>query len=471
VTRSKSSGRARTSTASSAKDAFDPLAAALTAAREGDFAAARDHAIVAWRDQRTGALADVIDTLESKAPDVVTAQLAAAITPRVVSSLPNVKALAKLDDPRVSRWAIEQLGVLPFTADSGYPLLAELVAIIRAREDSRLRDHANAIVAGILTRINRLALRTKLSLALAKVTNELPDEPEADPRVAELAKLVEPLRKATRDASALLADIYAHPTDDAPRLVYADVLTEQGDPRGEFITLQLARGADDEPSEREVQLLKKYGKAWLGALAPVASWGRGYSGTRFRRGFVAKVDIILSVGKKLLPIMTDPAWATVEELDGSWPRELLENAPLRGLVELDREVDGVQLRALAAKRRVFPALATLRLADPDIDAAMLRAVFPAVASVRVYWYHFREHARLPHLGVPRMTVTHNWCRDEAQRVVREDEIASTIARLSGTPAPADELWLLRAQQDRRSAERYARLVRGADGMLTPAPDA
>lgn len=40
---------------------------------------------------------------------------------------------------------------------------------------------------------------------------------------------------------ALLDAIYASPDDDAPRQVFADALTERGDPRGEFITLQLAR--------------------------------------------------------------------------------------------------------------------------------------------------------------------------------------------------------------------------------------
>jgi uncharacterized protein (TIGR02996 family) len=33
--------------------------------------------------------------------------------------------------------------------------------------------------------------------------------------------------------------VYAHPDDDEPRLVYADFVTEKGDPRGEFIVLQI----------------------------------------------------------------------------------------------------------------------------------------------------------------------------------------------------------------------------------------
>lgn len=40
------------------------------------------------------------------------------------------------------------------------------------------------------------------------------------------------------DEASLLAAIRAEPDDDAPRLVYADWLQEQGDPRGEFIQLE-----------------------------------------------------------------------------------------------------------------------------------------------------------------------------------------------------------------------------------------
>jgi uncharacterized protein (TIGR02996 family) len=38
----------------------------------------------------------------------------------------------------------------------------------------------------------------------------------------------------------LLADVLARPQDDGPRLVLADWLAEQGDPRGELISLQIA---------------------------------------------------------------------------------------------------------------------------------------------------------------------------------------------------------------------------------------
>jgi uncharacterized protein (TIGR02996 family) len=66
------------------------------------------------------------------------------------------------------------------------------------------------------------------------------------------------------------------PEDPAPFSVYADWLSDQGDPRGEFIQVQLA--LEDEgraPAERkrleqrEKQLLEAHQERWLGPLAPL----------------------------------------------------------------------------------------------------------------------------------------------------------------------------------------------------------
>jgi type VI secretion system protein ImpC len=88
------------------------------------------------------------------------------------------------------------------------------------------------------------------------------------------------------DNDAFLRAIRDNPGDDAPRLVYADWLEEQGDPRGEFIHTQIAltRGGNDRPHEvalrrRERELLEHFGDAWA---RPVTA--RGVPAT-FRRGF------------------------------------------------------------------------------------------------------------------------------------------------------------------------------------------
>jgi uncharacterized protein (TIGR02996 family) len=84
-----------------------------------------------------------------------------------------------------------------------------------------------------------------------------------------------------------LREIKDRPDDDLPRLVLSDWLTDRGDPRGEFIHLQVRRfrlPEDDPDSQamggRERTLLRKHALDWLG---PLADFGSGWS---FERGFM-----------------------------------------------------------------------------------------------------------------------------------------------------------------------------------------
>ena len=71
-------------------------------------------------------------------------------------------------------------------------------------------------------------------------------------------------------SDAFLQEIIARPDDDAPRLIYADYLEEQGDPRGEFIRLQCQAAKDpfaEIASARADYLLRKHGRKWRKADA------------------------------------------------------------------------------------------------------------------------------------------------------------------------------------------------------------
>lgn len=95
------------------------------------------------------------------------------------------------------------------------------------------------------------------------------------------------------DAEAFLARIRAYPDDDTHRLILADWLDEQGDPRGAFIRIQLARAHPPESGEidRQLQnqeraLLDAHRAAWE---APLRACGA--SGCEFRRGFIDEIKI------------------------------------------------------------------------------------------------------------------------------------------------------------------------------------
>lgn len=90
-----------------------------------------------------------------------------------------------------------------------------------------------------------------------------------------------------RTDAELLAAIDASPHDDASRLVYADLLLERGDPRGELMHLQLERAKTTDEARaaaldaRVKALVAQHHLAWLGVpYSPHITW-------TFERGFPA----------------------------------------------------------------------------------------------------------------------------------------------------------------------------------------
>lgn len=87
--------------------------------------------------------------------------------------------------------------------------------------------------------------------------------------------------------------ILEDPAQDGPRLVFADWLEEQGDPRAEFIRLQieLSQLPEQDPRrdrlmDREMQLLNLHGPDWR---REIPEWAR--QGCDFVRGFVEHVHV------------------------------------------------------------------------------------------------------------------------------------------------------------------------------------
>ncbi|MCA9176055.1 MAG: TIGR02996 domain-containing protein [Planctomycetales bacterium] len=100
--------------------------------------------------------------------------------------------------------------------------------------------------------------------------------------------------------SEFLKAILADPDDDMPRLVYADWLHDQGDPRGEFIQLQCELAEihrnfyavdqelidrHDDLVERQQDMLLEHGDRWRAALAPLVQ------DCQFQRGLLQLVRL------------------------------------------------------------------------------------------------------------------------------------------------------------------------------------
>lgn len=200
-------------------------------------------------------------------------------------------------------------------------------------------------------------------------------------------------------ADAMLAACVASPDDDAPRLVWADVV---GGERGELVVLQcdLARGGLT-PAEaavrrrRERELLARHGVAWAGELPRHAgSWS-------FRRGFVEAARVpAVDAGAALsaLPLLD----ALVIEGELTLGDVAAVAAAVRGL-HLDRgqgsPLDHRRWRALAA-RGGFARLRAFGLTYATADDLDVLAAVLAGAGLDQLWLpkHALDEAALARLA-------------------------------------------------------------------------
>ena len=113
------------------------------------------------------------------------------------------------------------------------------------------------------------------------------------------------------DTDSFIRAILDRPADDAPRLVLADYLEEQGSAQGEFIRLQCERARLDAADPRvpalltrEAELMRAYRNEWLRPMHALLHPTRAYPGlplqhAEFRRGLVEaiRVDAAAFVGR------------------------------------------------------------------------------------------------------------------------------------------------------------------------------
>jgi uncharacterized protein (TIGR02996 family) len=118
-----------------------------------------------------------------------------------------------------------------------------------------------------------------------------------------------PPAPASRTENVLELALLNDPDDLAANSAYADWLSEQGDPRGEFIQVQLALEDPDRPpserkalQKREQALLKAHADEWVGGLAdfligergrekPARRSYRGIYEFRFARGWLDSIHV------------------------------------------------------------------------------------------------------------------------------------------------------------------------------------
>ena len=325
----------------------DALEAAIDAARGGDWPGALSALLAAWRAARDPDLAALIERVSARAagppvagPGSTTANLrkriaAAAdadVGPILELALRQIRTFprayhfivelagARPPDPRIAAALAAVIERPPFVDREG-ALYPDVVVALDGIDDPRYRELLVEASRTLELQRGRIRKHRGALDVLRRVAQAIPDrEPPADlPGLAaaiarideELARITPRQRKQASDAGELLEAIRADPADVSLRLIYADALQEQGDPRGELIALQCGRG-DAPPPPRERELIATYGRVWLGEIEPIVM----KQGAVFRRGFLACAREGL---KKTVhyPLLASPEWITLEELDVS----------------------------------------------------------------------------------------------------------------------------------------------------------
>jgi uncharacterized protein (TIGR02996 family) len=279
-------------------------------------------ALALWRQRPSEALAHHIDRLS----DALTAQR------------PAVAPEAWLDV--CARRHPADLGRLLAALPGSSPavLHARLDALWRWPRDPRVAEGLRRLTlhglraqdTGVWRRVLALVSHagdSRASLWLNDALVELDGPPAAVRRFVQRAQecllaLHRPLREPHLEDCALppgRIESTAPPPDELhARLVFADGLSEAGDPRGEFIVLQSFAEPRRAQRRRMDALLRAYARSWLGRLSPALK----LEGLRFTFGY--PVAGRLSGYRALRDLVGAPEWSTFVELN---LRELARRAP------------------------------------------------------------------------------------------------------------------------------------------------
>lgn len=291
------------------------LERAVSEAKAGEWAKALASLLAVFQQTRNARVSALIGRVSEQAEKGLPAIAGKSLDAKKDAALALVKKGDPRDLPRVLRLirelrqaqaveiveALEKVpadprfldGVLPLLRDphlrssSSLPFWRALIALVDAQGDPRTRPTLAALDFAWLPEWNaeqfRLICQRLAKKKLVATEKPLPNE-------SLCAEIEAALGGGQKDGTALLAAIHANPDDDAARAVWADWLSERGDPRGEFVSLML-RADRAYPNEQESKAIKKlldaHGEEWLGDLAGVLD----LVDVRFRRGLLSHLHL------------------------------------------------------------------------------------------------------------------------------------------------------------------------------------
>lgn len=297
--------------------------------------------------------------------------------------------------------------------------------------------------------------------------------------------------------SELFAAVVARPDDDLPRRVLADALSDEGDPQGELIVLQLerARGNDTKAGRaRETKLLAQHRERFLDGLAQVVR----PVGQQFERGFLSRAKLQQALPAHPLSRLLEEVQFTAEGVEGNAQLDALKaargipleqvqtlfaQAPRLERLELTRfealpavrgalgvlpKLRELTLRVGGPVELVVPALAGEPLFQVLVDltvtaprqavnakalTAALQKLPPVLQRLRLH-HEEGEHWLLARKGSSWVLEAH---------VARQGQLLGTeleVLRVLSSALPLEQLRLMSQHDVRKSLERAAPELRG-----------
>lgn len=348
---------------------------------------AEQNPVEEWKKQRDTTAAWVRDARDAspEALGPLLTQLEDVIDGRgkVYLSFPCYDLLAsREDDPRVARLAARTLERGAVRGSAAGKVWTRCARMLLASPDAGALAICEALVgrrAGDKTLTTFRAER--LPKFLEKLRKEVDEREDAAP-VDEIETVRSKIRKLPVDRYELVSEpkpdglteadfidkIVESPDDDDVRLVFADWLIDQGDERGDLITLQFRERDGAKVRTKVDRVAKKVRKKWLGQLTTHVV----QSSVEFDRGIPISVTVDIRRAMHARVLLEAPEWATFQEIRfvSEW---LVLSRHMRSL----RRLHGVPLDRLGD------------LAEHP-RAASLEAL-----SLRFWPYRFEDNDRLP----------------------------------------------------------------------------
>lgn len=249
------------------------------------------------------------------------------------------------------------------------------------------------------------------------------------------------------DNSRFIAAIRSRPDDDAPRLIYADWLEEQGDVRGELIRLQcrLARLQPGDPIREsllvvEGKLSNECKNRWI-ELSGI----RDVNGVHFRRGFVHTLAMPAeSFAKQIERIFkTAPLLQSVAlAAPANWLSEIVAKTQMQNLAELHLfgAIDTGDVYALS-RSLAMASLSSLSLNRSELGQRGMRelgrsTIFHTLQKLEIHYDDIRDDGVAELAGcrafpnLKTLELIHCWIESPGVRLLAEAPRLSKLRSLN-----------------------------------------